>query len=72
MLQAFKTSASYEAGNVGVTVSRAESPTVVDKAVVEKRAAIRIKRILNATELVDEAGVELHPFLRSLQIELMQ
>ena len=57
MLQAFKSTTCQEAGNVGVTVSRAQSPTVVYEAVVKKSATIRIEWILDTAELVDEARV---------------
>lgn len=70
--QAFKASASQQARHVGIPVSRSQPTTVVDEAVVEQRATVRIERVFGRAKLVDEAGIHLHPLLGPLQVELMQ
>ena len=44
--QAFKATPGEQARHAGIPVSRAQPPAVVDEAVVEERAAIRIEWVL--------------------------
>ena len=64
--------AGEQALHVRIPVRSPKAATVINQAVVEQCAAIRIERVFGCVQLIDAPGIELHPLLRPLQIDLMQ
>ena len=60
-----------QAGNIRVAVRRPKTSTKKDENVIENRSAIRIEWIAAAANEVNELGIQLHPFPRPLQVQLV-
>ena len=66
-----ETATRQQAGNVGVAVRRPKTSTKKDEAVIENRSTIRVEWIAAAANEVNELGIQLHPFPRPLQVQLV-
>ena len=56
VLESLEASTSEQTRNIGIAVRGAQSPSIINKTVIEQAAAIRIEWILRRAKLIDESG----------------